>query len=177
MPTMNNGFSRKRVYLYNYLVMPIQFSVPGGKDYDLNHVAIDLNGTLTAYGNLIHDVEVEIHQLLQRGIQVHLLTGDTLGNGKDIAEQLQINLIGTPDAASKRKAVEEMGAEQTVAIGNGNIDVQMFQAAALSIAVVQHEMASSKAIMAADLVSQDIRYVLRALLEQPIKTLIATLRE
>ena len=82
--------------------------------------------------------------------------------------------VVTKTASEKQTFVESIGSDVTVAIGNGNIDLKMFEVAALAICAVQAEGASSKALLVADIVVTDIIHAFEILLDA--EKLIATLR-
>lgn len=154
--------------------MAIKFSVPGKGDYNLRNIVIDLNGTLALRGEPVPDVDRDIAGLLEQGMRIFLLTGDTRGNAKEIAEKLAIEAVETPTASAKKQFVEELGVEHTVAIGNGNIDVEMFQVAKLSLGVLQLEGGTFEAMKQTDAFFLDVRHALGSLLDP--KILIATMR-
>jgi soluble P-type ATPase len=80
----------------------------------------------------------------------------------------------TAGADDKVRALESYGANRCVAIGNGANDTEMLAAAALGIAVVGPEGASSAALAAGDVVCNSIVDALDLLIEP--RLLIATLR-
>jgi soluble P-type ATPase len=87
--------------------------------------------------------------------------------------RLEILPPGGQDVA-KRDFVRVLGAERTVAAGNGRNDRLMLQEAAVGIAVILAEGASGLTLAAADVVTAGIRPAL-ALLSNPLR-LVATLR-
>ena len=77
-------------------------------------------------------------------------------------------------ARAKEEYVRQLGADLTVAVGNGRNDRLMLKEAALGIALLQAEGAAVEALMAADVVAPDILAALDLLLAPD--GLIATLR-
>ncbi|MBS1224976.1 MAG: hypothetical protein H6R24_1654, partial [Proteobacteria bacterium] len=77
-------------------------------------------------------------------------------------------------AAAKADYVRQLGGQTTVAIGNGRNDRLMLEQAALGIAVLGEEGTAAAAILAADLVVQDVFSALD-LFRNP-RRLVATLR-
>jgi hypothetical protein len=73
-------------------------------------------------------------------LEVRLLSADTFGRLDNIAGELGVaaqRLVrGEPEAQQKARVVQELGAERTIAIGNGANDVGMLEEAALGIAVL-----------------------------------------
>ena len=78
------------------------------------------------------------------------------------------------DQQAKLAFIEDLGAAQTVCIGNGRNDRLMLEAAGLGIAVIHEECAASATLAAADVVARSIVDALDLLLE-PLR-LVATLR-
>lgn len=153
--------------------MTIAVHIPGGEALALEHLVLDLNGTLTDRGELIAGVEPRIRALAGR-LAVHLATADTFGTAGAVAERLRAELHRVRDGEEKRRLVGALGPEFTAAIGNGVNDVAMLRIARLGVVVVGAEGASAEALQAADLVSGSILQALD-LLDDPM-ALQATLR-
>jgi soluble P-type ATPase len=150
-------------------------AVPGWGSIELENLALDLNGTLTESGDFIPGVVDYLERLKAKGFKVYVLSADTRG----VLQQTfklspDIEAVVTETAEDKKRFVESIGAETTVCVGNGNIDVEMFKVARLSICTVQAEGATTKAVLHADIVVTHISHALGILLD-PNK-LIATLR-
>ena len=80
----------------------------------------------------------------------------------------------TPDAAAKSREANHLDAETCAAIGNGRIDVMMFDQVKLAIAVLQAEGLHPNALHSAHILVQSIHDALDLLLKP--ERLIATLR-
>ncbi|MEM2985070.1 MAG: hypothetical protein QXL24_07600, partial [Candidatus Jordarchaeaceae archaeon] len=65
----------------------IEFQVPGMGKVEIKNVVFDLNGTLSMNGTISQDVEKKIRQLSQR-VNVFIMSSDTRGNLKELAEKL-----------------------------------------------------------------------------------------
>ena len=149
--------------------------VPGYGPLRLENLVLDLNGTVTEDGVLIPGVLEAMGALAERGFKIYILSGDTRGTlQKLFKEHSWITVTATSTAEEKREFVISIGPEKTVCIGNGNIDVEMFRVAKLSICTIQKEGATTKALMEADIVVHHIIDALTLLLER--ERLIATLR-
>lgn len=134
--------------------MSIEADVPGLGPIRLEHVVLDVNGTLAVEGVLVAGVEQRLRDLAPR-LTVHLLSGDTYGRTGEIAEALGLRatIVGGPDeAGAKRDHVRGLGAGSVAAIGNGANDAGMLEEAAVGIAVIGAEGTAGSAIRAADLV-------------------------
>ena len=151
------------------------FDVPGLGSIKIENVVLDLNGTLTESGDFIAGVLDDLEALRAEGLKIFVLSGDTRGSLKHIFEldsALEVVVIKT--AKEKGRFVESIGPERTVCVGNGNIDVEMFKVAQLSICTIQAEGASTQAMLHADIVVTHIRHAFEILLDP--EKLIATLR-
>jgi soluble P-type ATPase len=149
--------------------------IPGFGSLELENVVLDLNGTLTEAGDFIPGVLGYLDALRAEGLKIYVLSGDTRGGLKQIFElSPDIETVLTETAEDKRTFVESIGPERTVCIGNGNIDVEMFKVAKLSICTVQAEGATTRAMLEADIIVTHIKHAFEILLD-PAK-LIATLR-
>ncbi len=155
----------------------IKFNIPGVGEYELEHLVMDVNGTLAVDGNLIPGVAEKITALRER-LTIHLLTADTHGKQAAIDKQLNltaVRIVPGGEAAQKAEYVRKLGSEKTAAIGQGANDAEMLSAAQVGICVLSVEGAAVKTLLAADLVAPDIRSALE-LLETPLR-LVATLRK
>ena len=149
-----------------------------GRDLSLGlqNLLLDLNGTITTDGILIAGVKDKL-ELLKKHLNMYLLTADTVGNAAILAEELDIELFkvsGETGGQDKLDYLNNLGPENTVAVGNGYNDALMLEHAALSIAVLGEEGCSVHALKKADIVVKDINDAL-ALLLKPVR-IIATMR-
>lgn len=159
----------------------IEIVVPGNRTLRLRHLVLDVNGTLAVDGRLLPGV-VERLETLKSDLQIYLLTADTHGKQKEIDQQLNLTATILPPAApadptqqsQKAYFVSKIGADNVVAIGNGNNDALMLKLAALGIAVLGPEGLASQTLSAADLLCANINDALDLLLNPD--RLRATLR-
>jgi len=155
----------------------IELDVPGRGILQIEHLVCDVNGTLALDGRLIDGVADAVAKL-RRKVQVHLLTADTHGRQDAIDLELGLSaerLARGDEAGQKARFVQRIGADHTVAIGNGANDAGMLAAAALGICVLSAEGLSLEAFRAADILVPDIRSALD-LVEKPMR-IVATLRK
>jgi P-type E1-E2 ATPase len=155
----------------------IDLNVPGRGLIHIEHLVCDVNGTLTLDGCLIDGVAQALARLSER-VSVHLLTADTHGHQDEIDRALNITAVRLQpgdEAGQKARFVQRIGAERTVAIGNGANDAGMLAAAALAICVLSPEGLSLEAFHASDVLVPDIRFALE-LVEKPLR-IVATLRK
>ncbi len=155
----------------------ITFSLPNGESYTFTHLVLDFNGTLAVDGQLIEGVGDLLNQLSKQ-VDVHIITADTFGTVRNAFAAFPAFTIHVLPAGEqsvqKQRYIEETGAEQVVAIGNGRNDGLMLKQAKLGIAVIQAEGAAVQTLLQADLIFTDIRDALTTLLNP--KRLTASLR-
>lgn len=150
-----------------------RYRIPGRDDLELEHLVLDLNGTLSDRGDLIDGVAAALTSLA-RDLEIHLVTADTLGSAERLAAGLPVALTRISTGRDKAELVGRLDPSRTAAIGNGHNDVEMLRASVLGIVVVGSEGASGPAVLAADVVCRSIGDAL-ALLEDE-RTLGSTLR-
>lgn len=155
----------------------IKINIPGKeKTLEIRHLVLDFNGTLALDGKIKPGVG-ELLIELSRQLQVHIVTAGTFGavetEIQNIPCALKI-LSGVDQTEQKASCVKELGAENTVCIGNGRNDRAMLACAALAILVVQEEGAAVDSLLEADVLCRDIAEALQLLLH-PLR-LTATLR-
>lgn len=155
----------------------LTLEVPGWRSLRLEHLVLDVNGTLTLDGRLLSGVAERLAALRPQ-LEAHLLSADTFGRLDAIGAELQVPTVrlrpGEPEAEQKARFVRALGADRVVAIGNGANDRAMLRVAALGIAVLGPEGLAREAGAAADLLAGSITAALDLLLEP--RRLVATLR-
>ncbi len=155
----------------------LELNIPGRGWVQLEHLVLDVSGTIALDGQLMEGLRRILGDLRDR-LDIHLITADTHGRVAIIAEQLNlpaVRLQSGDESQQKAAFVQELGADKVVAIGQGANDAAMLKAAQIGICVLSREGTSTEAILAADLVALDI-YTALELLEKPLR-LVATLRK
>ncbi|HEY7622222.1 MAG TPA: HAD family hydrolase [Solirubrobacteraceae bacterium] len=154
--------------------MSIAVALPEGLTLRLEHLLLDVNGTLSDRGRLHEGVAERLDRL--RGlVHVQLVSADTFGTLDDIARSLGVGARRVSDGGKKRELVARLGADRCAVIGNGANDMLALQAAALGIAVLGREGLSVLALRSADVFCASITDALDLLLD--VEALIATLRK
>ncbi len=155
----------------------LHLEVPGLRALHLQHLVLDVNGTLALDGELLPGVAERLHRLREQ-LTLHLITADTHGRQDQIDRLLGLTSVrlvpGQPEAEQKAAFVRALGDEGVVAIGNGANDTLMFRKATLAIAVLGPEGLAAVALREADVLAPDILTALDLLLHP--RRLIATLR-
>lgn len=135
-----------------------KIDIPGLGELILDNLVLDYNGTLAIDGKLIGGVDKKLQKLSEE-LDIYVLTADTFGTAESECEKLDIklNTFNSDDASIyKRKFVESLGEKNSICIGNGYNDIEMFKAAGVSICTVQAEGACGKLFMYSDVVVSSI---------------------
>jgi soluble P-type ATPase len=148
-------------------------AIPGTAGLKLEHLVLDLNGTLTDRGALIAGVAIRLKRLAGV-VQLHLVTADTFGTAHQLGVRLGIDITTVANGDEKAAFVTELGADVTVAIGNGRNDEAMLRTARLGIAVIGPEGAAVSTVLAADVVCRGVTDALDLIAHE--RLLAATLR-
>jgi P-type E1-E2 ATPase len=154
----------------------IELALPGKAPLRLQSLVLDLDGTLALDGELLPGVRERLTAISQ-GLEIWLITADTHGTAATLAPTLPVRVRGmAPGAGTSQKAalVNELGASQVAAIGNGVNDAEMLRRAALGIAVLGPEGLAAACASAAKIVAPNIVTALDLLLHP--RRLTATLR-
>ena len=154
----------------------LELNTPGLGTLTLEHLVLDLNGTIALDGQVLPGVAERLAEL-SPNLSIYLLSADTLGRGAETAANLGVELVKVRAGAGssvKRQFVEGLGASHVAAIGNGANDAGMLDAAALGIAVIGGEGLALTCLTAADVVVASIQGALDLLLHP--QRLVATLR-
>lgn len=150
--------------------------LPGQSPLELQHLVLDFNGTLALRGAVVAGAAERLHALSEK-LTLHCVTGDTFGTAKAALEGLPVNLHVLPatgQSLAKRDYVAHLDGG-VCAIGNGWNDRLMLQEAALGLAVLMNEGASSATLMAARAIFPSILDALDALLVP--NRIVAVLRD
>lgn len=154
----------------------LDIEIPGRGTLQVSYVLSDYNGTLACDGQLISEL-APLLERLGRVVDVYVITADTFGdasrNLQDLPVKLSILAPGDQDRA-KAAYLTDLGAGQTVALGNGRNDRLMLKDAALGIAIMETEGCCVETLQAADIVCRSPIDAVNLLLNP--KRLIATLR-
>ena len=148
--------------------------IPGSQRLTLDHLVLDVNGTLIRRGELISGA-TEALQALTGDLTLWLLSADTYGTLDVVADQIDgAGVHRVRSGEDKTRAVEQLGPRRCVAVGNGANDAGMLATAALGLAVVGPEGASGRALAVSDLVFASVTDALGCLRDP--RMLAASLR-
>ena len=121
--------SRRLIQVDN--VMVLEINIPGFGGIRIEHVVFDLNGTLAVDGHIPQSTRERLRVLAGR-VSLVVMTADTHGTLDQVIGDLPVKaqrIAGAIGASEKRALVEMLGAQQTIAVGNGRNDVEMLEAA------------------------------------------------
>jgi soluble P-type ATPase len=153
--------------------MAIAIEIPGRDTLELEHLVLDVNGTLTDRGRLVEGVADRLARLREL-LEPLLVSADTYGTLPEIGRELGVAVRKVAAGDDKLRLVDGLGAAGTVVVGNGTNDAAALEAAGLGIVVLGPEGTSVEAVRAADLLCRSTVEALDLLLEPT--ALVATLR-
>jgi P-type E1-E2 ATPase len=156
--------------------MTLEITIPALGLLRLEHLVLDVNGTIALDGELIPEVGERLARLGEL-LEIWLVSADTQGTLATLASRLKITARRVQpghEAAQKAALVTDLGVDRVVAMGNGANDAAMLRRAALGIAVLGGEGLAVACLSAADVVAPDIGAALDLLLWP--HRLLATLR-
>lgn len=154
----------------------IKLDIPGRGVFEFENIVLDLNGTISVDGKIHPKAREKINVLAKRA-KIYVLTADTRGRAEQILAKLKAETILLSSNNTSREKVEfiqAIGANRTVAIGNGYNDHLMVKAAALGLCIIGREGASAETMKRSDVVFQNVLDALDFLL-RPLRNK-ATLR-
>lgn len=135
--------------------------------YEYDTIVLDLNGTLTVYGDLdarVHDLIVSLMDVWYRII---LLTGDQRWNSFSF-DSLGIEVVVVTSWQEKRQCVENIWSSWIIAIWNARIDIGMFDVSHLRIATLQSEWIHASIVSHVDIIVPSIVDALQLLIDHDV---------
>jgi len=136
----------------------LNIAITGFGDVTITDVIFDYNGTLAVTGNLIPGIEEEI-QRLAKVVTVHVVTGDSYGTAQKLLTNLDCHIGIITDenqGLAKVAYLQALNSATTLMVGNGRNDQYVLKAARVGITVIGKEGAAVEAILASDVVCNDI---------------------
>jgi soluble P-type ATPase len=150
--------------------------IPNYKRLEIKNIVFDYNGTLANGGKVANSTK-ELLCLLAKEYKLYVITADTFGSVKEELKDFDIEVVilsSSDHTKEKSEFIKKVNPNHTVALGNGNNDRLMLQAATLSIAIIAREGCSVSTLNSADIACTKIDDAIDILLNS--KKLIATLR-
>ncbi len=155
----------------------IAVDIPGRGRLQLEHLVLDVNGTIVVGGELVAGVDERLALLRQR-LTVHLATADTRGRQAELDSRLgleAVRIAAGHEREQKAALVRELRGATVCYVGNGANDAAAMGEAVLGIAVLGEEGLALETLQAADALVPSITAALDLLLH-PLR-LVATLRK
>ena len=118
----------------------LTIKIPGRAEMTLSHLILDYNGTIAEDGAIIESIRPRLAQLSE-SLSIYVITADTHGTAAQRCQGLPLQVLTFPTTqVGEIKAAEARKMEGgVVTIGNGFNDIQMSDAADLSICVMGKE--------------------------------------
>lgn len=153
----------------------IKIQIPGREELTLSHLILDYNGTIAEDGEIIPGIAPRLAEL-SRDLHICVITADTHGTAAKKCEGLPLEVLTFPTTQVGQIKADEARklSGGVITIGNGFNDIQMSDAADLSICVMGKEGCCGALLMHTDVVVTSILDALDLLLKP--SRLRATLR-
>ena len=144
----------------------LNIQIPGREELLLHHLVLDYNGTIAEDGNIIEGIRPRLAELA-KDLSIYVITADTHGTAAKKCEGLPLQVLTFPTTeVGKIKAEEVTKLEGgVITIGNGFNDIQMSDAADLSICVIGKEGCCGALLAHSDVVLTSIEDALDLLLK------------
>ena len=153
----------------------LTIKIPGREELNLSHLILDYNGTIAEDGEIIESIRPRLADL-STDLTICVITADTHGTAAKKCEGLPLEVLTVPTtevgAIKAQEAMKRTGG--VITIGNGFNDIQMSDAADLSICVIGKEGCCGALLMHTDIVVTSIDDALDLLLKS--SRIRATLR-
>ena len=112
----------------------LNIQIPGREELILSHLILDYNGTIAEDGEIIESIRPRL-EALAKDLAIYVITADTHGTAAKKCEGLPLQVLTFPTTQvgeiKAREARKLTGG--VITIGNGFNDIQMSDAADLSI--------------------------------------------
>ena len=144
----------------------LKINIPGREELVLNHLVLDYNGTIAEDGEIIESILPRLEELA-KVLSISVITADTHGTAAKKCEGLPLQVLTFPTAEVGEIKAEEVRKRNggVVAVGNGFNDIQMSDAADLSICVIGREGCCGALLAHADIVVTSVDDALDLLLK------------
>ncbi len=144
----------------------LKIKIPGREEMTLSHLILDYNGTIAEDGEIIEGIRPRLAELA-KDLSIYVITADTHGTAAKKCEGLPLQVLTFPTTeVGKIKAEEAKKMEGgVITIGNGFNDIQMSDAADLSICVIGKEGCCGALLAHTDVVVTSIEDALDLLLK------------
>ena len=144
----------------------LNVNIPGRGALELSHLVLDYNGTIAEDGEIIESIRPRLTEL-SKDLSIYVITADTHGTAARKCESLPLQVLTFPTTEVGLIKAEEARklTGGVITIGNGYNDIQMSDAADLSICVIGKEGCCGALLMHCDVVVTSIDDALDLLLK------------
>ena len=144
----------------------LNIQIPGREELLLHHLVLDYNGTIAEDGNIIEGIRPRLAELA-KDLSIYVITADTHGTAAKKCEGLPLQVLTFPTTEVGKIKAEEVTKMEggVITIGNGFNDIQMSDAADLSICVIGKEGCCGALLAHTDVVVTSIEDALDLLLK------------
>ena len=144
----------------------LKINIPGREELILNHLILDYNGTIAEDGEIIESIRPRLAELA-KSLKIYVITADTHGTAAKKCEGLPLQVLTFPTTQVGDIKASEAGKLDggVITIGNGFNDIQMSDAADLSICVIGREGCCGALLAHTDVVVTSIDDALDLLLK------------
>jgi len=153
--------------------LTIKIDIPQRGIVELQHAVFDVNGTLAVDGIAVPGVAERL-KTISTQLSIHLITSGTHGSIPELEQTLGFPLHLVLRGEEKMRYVQQLGAANVIAFGNGVNDSNMLRLAAIGVAILTPEGVATKVLQGADIIVYGPTNALDLLLKP--NRLIATLR-
>jgi soluble P-type ATPase len=139
----------------------------GEAPLEINFILLDFEGTL-ASDRRVHPKAKDKINLLSKRSKIYILTKGEEGSVGEALKKLKVEVIYLKEGEASQQKLDllrQLGAERSVAIGNGIDDAPVMEEAGLGIGILGKEGASPEALKRADVIVTDILDALDFLLK------------
>ena len=144
----------------------LTINIPGREELNLSHLILDYNGTIAEDGEIIESIRPRLAEL-SKVLSICVITADTHGTAAKKCEGLPLEVLtfSTTQVGAIKAQEAKKRTGGVITIGNGFNDIQMSDAADLSICVIGREGCCGALLAHADIVVTSIEDALDLLLE------------
>jgi soluble P-type ATPase len=140
---------------------------PGQVALEIDSILIDFEGTL-ASDRRVHPKAKDKINLLSKRAKIYILTKEEKEHAEEVLKKVKAEIIYLTEGESSQKKLDllrQLGANRTMAIGNGVDDVPMIEEAGFGICVLGKEGTFPESMKKADVVFMNILDALDFLLK------------
>ena len=143
----------------------LTIQIPGREELTFHHLILDYNGTIAEDGEIIEAIRPRL-AALSKCLSIYVITADTHGTAAKKCADLPMQVLTFPTTEVGRIKAEQVQqlSGGVITIGNGFNDIQMSDAAGLSICVIGREGCCGALLMHTDVVVTSIEDALDLLL-------------